>query len=513
MFGRNRSASSSQHSSLVRSRWAAIGAATAVSLGASGALWSAHAADPPVSLIPITPCRLMDTRPAPSTVGSRSTPIGSGGVLTRAVRGVNGRCSIPANATAINYSITVPSPTVNSSVVLFRADGARPGSAAINVTAGAYQPTAQGLVRLSSTGAIKIFVSNGPLNLVVDITGYYTAAAPGPQGPTGAQGPAGPQGPTGPKGDPGNSESVAARCAATRHWEDPACLDVNIPLPIGSDQPTGIITIGSLVFVTNFGSGTLSVLDPVTSVVTNYGPNVGSGPIGMTNDTTRIFITDTLTSSITVGSFATRTGFDLALPVGAVNPIGIAFDGQNIWTANNGSANVTRGNVTSGAGENFALPAGASFPVGIVYDGQNIWTVNNATANVTRFDIVSGVAVNFALPAGASGPIAITFDGHYLWTANSASSNVSRIDPVTGSGVNFALPSGASAPHGIVFDGQNIWTANNGSSNVTRIDAITGAAVNNALPAGATAPEGITFDGNYLWTANSGTDNLSRLVP
>ena len=505
MFGHVRSTSRPERSALLRSRWAALGAAVAVSLGASGAIWSAHAADAPMSFVTVTPCRLMDTRPAPSTVGPRRTPLVSGETITKAVRGTNGKCTIPNAAPAISYTITIPSAPVSSSVAVYRADGTRPASPAIDVTLGAFAPSEQGLVRLSSTGAIKLFVSKGPLNVILDITGYYTSAAPGPQGP------AGPQGPIGPKGDTG--DSVAARCAATRHWDEPACTDVNIVLPAGSDQPTGIATIGSPVYVTNFGSGTLSVIDPATLVVTNFGPNVGSGPIGMTNDATRIFITDNLTSRITVGSFATKTGVDFQLPLGANGPVGIAFDGTNIWIANNGSANVTRANVTSGAAENFALPAGASFPVGVIFDGTSIWTANSATANITQFDISTGTGTNIALPAGASGPYALTFDGHYLWTANSATANVSRIDPTTGAGVNFALPSGATAPHGIVFDGTSIWTANHDSSNVTRIDAISGAAVNDELPAGALAPQGITFDGTYLWTANSGSNNVSRLVP
>ncbi|MEP7114685.1 MAG: hypothetical protein ABI862_15570 [Ilumatobacteraceae bacterium] len=69
-------------STLTRSRWAGIGAAVAVSLGAGGIGFIAHAANSATSsFVSITPCRLFDTRPAPANVGAgtwTSTKTGPG---------------------------------------------------------------------------------------------------------------------------------------------------------------------------------------------------------------------------------------------------------------------------------------------------------------------------------------------------------------------------------------------------------------------------------------------------
>ena len=65
-----------RNGSFSRSRWAAVGAAVAVSLGAGGVGWLAHAANtPPSTFVGIAPCRLFDTRPAPDNVGDRNTPL------------------------------------------------------------------------------------------------------------------------------------------------------------------------------------------------------------------------------------------------------------------------------------------------------------------------------------------------------------------------------------------------------------------------------------------------------
>ncbi len=98
---------------LSRSRWAAIGAAVAVSLG-GGVVWIAQAADnstPSSSLTAIAPCRLMDTRPSPLTVGPRSTPLGANDTYAATVWGTNGNCTIPTSAVAVSLNVTVVNPT------------------------------------------------------------------------------------------------------------------------------------------------------------------------------------------------------------------------------------------------------------------------------------------------------------------------------------------------------------------------------------------------------------------
>jgi hypothetical protein len=157
---------------LTRSRWAGIGAAVAVSLGAGGLGWIAHAADsPPSSFVAITPCRLFDTRPD-SNVGDRSTPLHAGEEFVRQVTGANGNCNIPAGADAIAYNLTVPT-SINGFLTLFPADAARPTSSAINPVGGESVKANGGIVGLSATGAIKVFTQSGPLDALLDITGYF----------------------------------------------------------------------------------------------------------------------------------------------------------------------------------------------------------------------------------------------------------------------------------------------------------------------------------------------------
>jgi len=129
----------------------------------------------------------MDTRPAPDNVGGRSTPLVAGEELTRQVTGVNGNCNIPATATAIAYNLTIPT-SIDGFLTIFPADAVRPRSSSINPVVGERVKANGGIVGLSASGAIKLFTLTGPVDAIVDITGYFTTPASGPSGaiPSGA---------------------------------------------------------------------------------------------------------------------------------------------------------------------------------------------------------------------------------------------------------------------------------------------------------------------------------------
>jgi hypothetical protein len=164
-------------STLARSRWAGIGAAVAVSLGAGGIGLIAHAAggSAPSSFVSIAPCRLFDTRPAPLTVGNRNTPLTGGEEFVRQVTGTNGNCVIPADATGISYNLTVPT-SVNGYLTVYPADATRPLASSINPVGGEGVKANGGIVGLSATGAIKLYTLTGPVDALLDVTGYFLPA-------------------------------------------------------------------------------------------------------------------------------------------------------------------------------------------------------------------------------------------------------------------------------------------------------------------------------------------------
>ena len=202
---------------LRRSRWAAIGAAVAVTIGGGGLIAVDAASSTPSSTVTITPVRVLDTRtmglPGPfvSAVSQKLQIIGS---------------AVPADATGVLLNVTVVQPTAAGFVSVRPGDSSgAPSTSSLNFAAGQTVPNSVqvGLPTVrANAGQIDItYDANGvagpTTELLIDVVGYMVPGGggepgpkgdtgePGPKGDTGATGPTGDTGATGPKGDTGQA--------------------------------------------------------------------------------------------------------------------------------------------------------------------------------------------------------------------------------------------------------------------------------------------------------------------
>jgi hypothetical protein len=152
----------------IRTRWAALGAAVAVSIGAGG-IWHAEAAssdgvDGSV-LTAITPQRLLDTRGA-SPVGALD---GSGAPLRLQVTGD----AVPSGASAVVMNVTAVqarASAVGGFVTVYPCDVPRPNTSNLNFVDGQTVPN-QVTVALAADGTVCFHVY-GRAHLLADVTGY-----------------------------------------------------------------------------------------------------------------------------------------------------------------------------------------------------------------------------------------------------------------------------------------------------------------------------------------------------
>ena len=162
---------------LDRTRWSAVGAAVAVTLTAGVALPGAQATNTAgggagTVFVPVVPCRLFDTRAA-APVGPRTTPLTGGETFTQQVTGTNGNCTIPAEATAVAMNVTTVNADAISYLTIWPADAAQPLASNLNWIAGSPATPNKVDVKLSATGAIKLFDNAGAVDVLADIVGYY----------------------------------------------------------------------------------------------------------------------------------------------------------------------------------------------------------------------------------------------------------------------------------------------------------------------------------------------------
>ena len=132
------------------------------------AVWS-FTAGPPAGFrfVPVTPCRVMDTRSATGTFGGPSIAGGA----TRNVPIPQSACNIPATAQAYSLNITVVPPGPLTYLSIWPTGQAQPGVSTLNSLDGRIVANAA-IVPAGTSGAISVFVSN-TTDVIIDINGYF----------------------------------------------------------------------------------------------------------------------------------------------------------------------------------------------------------------------------------------------------------------------------------------------------------------------------------------------------
>ena len=161
---------------LTRSRWAAIGAAVAVTLGGGG-LIGVSAAETSSTLTPVSPVRVVDTRPT-GKVGNIADGASITVQITGAIKTVNEgtKTVVPDGSSAIIGNLTLVETHANDygGFATVYPCGDRPEASNVNFTSG--QTIANSVaVPLSITGTVCIYVY-GTAHVLLDVSGYYTTS-------------------------------------------------------------------------------------------------------------------------------------------------------------------------------------------------------------------------------------------------------------------------------------------------------------------------------------------------
>ncbi|MBL8213902.1 MAG: hypothetical protein JNK87_24500 [Bryobacterales bacterium] len=129
--------------------------------------------------VPITPCRLLETRPvyAGTTWTGQNGPPALVAGVERTLQVTNSRCDIPASAKAFVLNVTTDTVYANTGPVdfltIWPADEGRPNFWTLRTTTGGYVANSA-IVKASAAGAIKLYSSNN-VNVTLDISGYFTS--------------------------------------------------------------------------------------------------------------------------------------------------------------------------------------------------------------------------------------------------------------------------------------------------------------------------------------------------
>jgi hypothetical protein len=120
--------------------------------------------------VPITPCRVADTR---NSTGAFGGPSIAGGA-SRDFIIPNGACGVPSTALGYSFNVAVVPAGALAYLTLWPTGQARPGTSTLNSLDGRIKSNAA-IVSAGTAGAVSVFASD-TTNVILDINGYFVPA-------------------------------------------------------------------------------------------------------------------------------------------------------------------------------------------------------------------------------------------------------------------------------------------------------------------------------------------------
>jgi DNA-binding beta-propeller fold protein YncE len=243
-------------------------------------------------------------------------------------------------------------------------------------------------------------------------------------------------------------------------------------------HPFGITTDGTNLYVTDYGNSTIRKIVISTGAVTTIAGSAGTigsadgigtaatfnYPTGIITDGTNLYVTDTYNSTIREIAISTGAVTTLAgsLAIGSADgtgtaatfyyPTGITMDGTNLYVADNGNSTIRRIVISTGVVTTIAGSAGAigsadgtgtaatfNYPIGIATDGTNLYVTDSGNNTIRKIVIstgavttlAGGIANGSADGTGAAAifnyPSGITRDGTNLYVTDTDNNTIRKI--------------------------------------------------------------------------------------
>ncbi len=266
--------------------------------------------------------------------------------------------------------------------------------------------------------------------------------------------------------------------------------------------PCAITALDGSIWVTNFGDGTLSRIDPVTNAV-DEPIQIGSNPCGLTAFDGALWVGVLGTNEVVRFDPASGTVTD-RVDVGG-DPWDVQQGFGSVWVAVQGTDKVLR--IDPASGDVLASVDAGNVVVGLAVTSSEVWVANSLSGTISRIDPDTNTVV---------GEIQLTADPSWfalgpqtVLVTLSSNAKAVLIDQATAQVIT--TTDVGLTPRDPGFVGDNYWVADEGSQDVYVLDANDGSVLGTFTPpdkSGIFVAEGLLGDG---WIESFAGTAVSRL--
>ncbi len=276
---------------------------------------------------------------------------------------------------------------------------------------------------------------------------------------------------------------------------------------------------GTIAYVTNSGSGSVSVINVATNAIINTISVPTPYDIAVNPQGTLAYVTEYTGDSVGVINLATNSVIN-TISAGPSYTEGIAFNPSGtlayVAMATGNTVNVI--NVATNTVVNAIYTGASSNPtaVAVSSNGSRVYSLNYGTSSLSTIDAVTNTVLNTMIVGTEEDDIALNPSGTLAYVTVFRSDSVSVVDLATNTVVN-TISLGTGSPAGVAINPQGtlayVTDSNYGTVNVINVATNT---VVNTIPVGS-GPQGVAINPQgtlaYVANYNSGTVSVLSTYP
>ncbi len=254
------------------------------------------------------------------------------------------------------------------------------------------------------------------------------------------------------------------------------------------------------IWVTHYGSDTVSKIDPATDTVVAT-ITVGGGPKGIVAGGGYVWVSNS--DDNTVSKIDPQTDAIVATIAVGTSPEGITYGGGYVWVPNYSSNNVSK--IDPATDTVVATITVGTLPTDALYAGGFVWVANYVTSNVSKIDPTTDTVV--ATIATSAEPQRLASDSEFVYTTN-INNSISKIKISDNSVASSVIA--VTNPYGIVENDGFLWVASLTDLKIFKINPTT-FVVDEAYPAGS-SPIGVMYHNNAILFVDYGDALLRKVI-
>jgi YVTN family beta-propeller protein len=270
-------------------------------------------------------------------------------------------------------------------------------------------------------------------------------------------------------------------------------------------------------YITNYGSGRLSVIDTASDTVVITTSPFMSGPAGVAVNSTgnRVYMTDLLDGKLYISKFEDKTIAPLSIGSDAFG-VAVNQTGTRVYVSSWGSKKVAVVDTSDNSIKNIPFEDNLN-TLAINPAGTRVYVAHShlGTGKVSVIDTSGDTVIDTVNAGNNPWGVAVSPDGTRVYVTNTDGSNVSVIDTTTNPNTVIDTVSVGSVPRGIAVDpsGTRVYVANYSSSGTVSVIDTSDNHVVTTVNVG-NYPYGVSVNpqGTYVYVTNNGSASVSVIA-